>query len=71
MTADLLRSLWSVVTRISSTKASNLSDDSLMDLLLDCMNQKQPLSFEEQATILDYLSSRKLLIREVLLASRI
>jgi hypothetical protein len=69
MTADILRSLWSVVTGISSTKASNLSDDSLMDLLLDCMNQKQPLSIEEQATILGYLRSRKLLIREVLLAS--
>ncbi len=69
MTADILRSFWSVVTGIPSEKALSLSDDSLATHLLDCINRQYTLSVEEQATVLDYLSSRKLLIREVLQTS--
>ncbi len=65
MKASTIRQLWSIVEESSANTLMSLNDSELVTQLLYKLDAKQPLSSEEWHCMKVYLSSRTLLIREI------
>ncbi|MFP4220050.1 MAG: hypothetical protein ACLFM4_03590 [Phormidium sp.] len=65
MNATMLRQLWSTVEETQTQTLRSLDDTSLVEQLLENLQQKRPLAGDDLEELASYIRSHLILIREL------
>lgn len=65
MNATMLRQLWSTVEETQTQTLRSLDDTSLVEQLLENLQQKRPLAGDDLEELANYIRSHLILIREL------